>query len=106
MAADNHPGDQGVAVSTVAAATLKNVGGLITTEALVTAAGVQYSFVLTNPLITAKSLVFVTVNNGTNTTLGLAVNEVIPGAGTCTIKIKNTNAGALNGTIVIGFMVF
>lgn len=106
MAADNHPGDQGKATSTAAAATINNVGGVITTEALVTATGVQYAFVLTNTLITASSLVFVSVKNGTNTTLGLVVNEVTPAAGSATIRIKNTNAGALNGTIVISFIVF
>lgn len=106
MASDNHPGDQGVAVSTAAAATVNNVGGVITTEALATATGVQYSFTLTNTLIKANSLVFVSVKNGTNTTLGLAVNEVTPAAGSAVIKIKNTNAGALNGTIVISFIVF
>lgn len=106
MAADNHPGDQGSAVSVAAAATVHNVGGNITTEALVTATGVQYSFTLTNRLITPTSLVFVSVKNGTNTTLGLAVNEVTPAAGSAVIKIKNTNAGALNGTVVISFIVF
>jgi hypothetical protein len=106
MAFDNHPGDQGSATSTAAAATINHVGGVITTEALATATGVEYSFALTNTLIKATSLVFVSVYNGTNTTAGLTVCEVTPAAGSCNIKIKNTNAGALNGTIVISFIVF
>jgi hypothetical protein len=106
MAFDHHPGDQASATSTAAAATINHFGGVITTEALVTAAGAMYTFALTNSLITAKSVVMVSVASGTNTTAGLMVSEVIPAAGSASIKIKNTNAGALNGTLVISFMVF
>ena len=98
-------GDEGTATSTVHAATVNNNDGVITTEALTTAAGAQYVFTLTNNNITPNSIVCVEVWNGTNTSAGLTVNEVTPAAGSCTINIKNTNASALNGTIKIGFSI-
>ena len=101
-----NPGDDGYATSTAAAATVNNTGGQITTEDLTTAAGAEYSLVLTNANIKAKSVVLVSVAPGTNTTAGLVVAEVIPANGSATIKIKNTHASAaLNGTIVISFFV-
>jgi hypothetical protein len=101
----NQLGDFGTGTSTAAAATVNNASGSITTESLATAAGAFYTFVLTNGLITAQSVIAVTVASGTNTTAGLMVSEVVPAAGSATIKIKNTNAGALNGTIVINYAV-
>lgn len=102
-----NPGDaQYGIVSTVHAATVNHQAGVIQTEALSTAAGAQYTFTLTNNNIIANSIVMVEAWNGTNTSVGLTVNEVTPAAGSCTILIKNTNASALNGTIMIGFAVF
>lgn len=102
-----NPGDTSVGnVSTVHAATVNHDAGVITTESLSTAAGAQYTFTLTNNQITANSIVSVDVWSGTNTTLGLVVNEVTPAAGSCVILIKNSHASsALNGTIVIGFAI-
>ena len=102
---DTHPGDDQDGTSTAAAATINHASGQIVTESLATAAGAFYTFVLTNNLVTADSVVMVSVYSGTNTTAGLMVSEVIPAAGQVTIKIKNTNASALNGTIVITFNV-
>lgn len=93
------------ATAAAAAATLNSGYGVITSEALVTAAGAFYSLTLTNSAIAATDIVLVTVNHGTNTTQGLAVGKVAPAAGSVVIDIKNTNAGALNGTIKIGFVV-
>jgi hypothetical protein len=102
---DLHPGDKGTGVSTAAAATLNNCAGTITTEALATVAAAFYTFVLTNSLIQADSVVMVSVSSGTNTTQGLLVHEVTPVAGSATIKIKNNAAVALNGTIIIAYHV-
>lgn len=98
-------GDTGFATSTVHAATINNDSGVITTEALSTAAGAQYTFTLTNNQMTANSIVSVDVWNGTNTSVGLTVNEVTPAAGSCVILVKNTNASALNGTIKIAYAI-
>lgn len=97
----------GTATSTAAAATINNQVGLVTTEALVTAAAATYTFTLTNSLINASSIVLVTVGKGTATTGEPAVHFVTPAAGSAVISIRNdAAAAALNGTIKIGFVVF
>lgn len=93
-------------VSTSAAATVSAQTGVITTEALSTAAGSTYTMTLTNTLITASSIVLVTVGKGTATAGEPVVQFVTPAAGTCVILIRNVAAAAaLNGTIKIGFAV-
>ena len=96
--------DNGAATAVAGAATLNQSAGVITSESLVTAFGADYVLTLTNSQIAAADLVFVSVNNGTNSTEGLAVNRVTPAAGSVAIRIRNTNvATALNGTIKISF---
>ncbi len=96
----------GTATSTAAAATINAQTGLITTEALTTAAAATYTFTLTNAAITANSIVLVTVGKGTATAGEPAVHFVTPAAGSCVILIRNdAAAAALNGTIKIGFKV-
>ena len=98
--------DNGLATAVAGAATLNQSAGVVTSEALVTAFGADYVLTLTNSQVAAADLVFVSVNNGTNTTEGLAVNRVTPAAGSVAIRIRNTNAAAaLNGTIKISFQV-
>jgi hypothetical protein len=99
------PGDSLSAAATAGAATCNSVSGKITSEALTTAADAEYVLTLTNSLITASSMVFASVANGTNTTEGIVVQRVQPGSSSVVIRVKNTNAGALNGTIVVSFMV-
>lgn len=97
----------GTATSTAGAATVNTQVGVITTEALVTAAAATYTFTLTNSLIQANSVVLVTVGKGTATTGEPAVHFVTPAAGSAVILIRNdAAAAALNGTIKIGFTVF
>lgn len=96
----------GTATSTAGAATVGNQAGLITTESLTTAAGSTYTMTLTNALITANSLVFVTVAKGSATTGEPVVQFVTPAAGSAVILIRNVAAAAaLNGTIKIGFYI-
>lgn len=98
--------DSGTATATGGAATLSKMAGVITSEALTTAAGADYTLTLTNTVIAAADLVFATVQTGSNTTVGLVVHEVTPGAGSATIKIRNQHASAaLDGTIKISFLV-
>lgn len=97
----------GTGTSTAAAATVNTQVGVVTTEALVTAAAATYSFTLTNSLIKATSVVLVSVGKGTATTGEPAVHFVTPAAGSAVIAIRNdAAAAALNGTITIGFVVF
>ena len=97
----------GTGTSTAGAATVGTQSGVITTEALVTAAGSTYTFTLTNSLINANSVVLVTVGKGTATAGEPVVQFVTPAAGSAVILIRNNAAAAaLNGTIKIGYLVF
>lgn len=101
-------GDAGTitATATAGAATLNKLSGVVTSEALTTAAGSSYTLTLTNSKIAATSRVFASVQNGTNTRTNLQVGAITPGAGSCTIDVANREASnALNGTIKIGFLV-
>jgi hypothetical protein len=98
-----NPGDDASAVSTAGAATVNHTGGTITTEALVTAAGADYSFTLTNAVISPSSVVFISVGNGTNTTPGAYAHSVQVGNGQVTFKVRNPAAVALNGTLILMF---
>jgi hypothetical protein len=99
------PGDSLTASATAGAATCNSVSGKITSEALTTADGAEYVLTLTNSAVAAASMVFASVANGTNTAEGLVVQRVQPAAGSVVIRVKNTSGGALDGTIVVSFMV-
>lgn len=108
MGASNvNPSDNGFATSTAAAATNHHTATGITTEALTTVAGADYTFTLTDNVIAANSLVFVSVTNGTNTTLYPVVHSIQPAAGSVVFKVRNAHATvALNGTLVLNVIVF
>jgi hypothetical protein len=92
--------------STVHAATLNTVAGMITTEALTTAAGATYTFTLTNSLLVAGAAApQVQVKSGTNTQGGYQVTSVVNATGSTVISILNTGTTAFNGTILIGFHI-
>lgn len=98
--------DSGLATAVAGAATLHRMAGVVTSEALVTASGADYTLTLTNNKIAAGDLVLVTLDNGTNTIGPVTVNRITPSAGQVVILCRNSNAGALNGTIKIGFVSF
>lgn len=97
----------GTVTAASAAATLNAQAGVITSEALTTAQNAFYTLVLTNNKIAATSLVFATVEDGSNTQGTPMIGQVKPGAGTCTIEVINKHATseALNGTLKIRFFV-
>lgn len=97
----------GTATASAGAATLNGVSGKITTEALTTAQNAFYTLTLTNSSIAAADGLIVTVGNGTNTQGTPMVATATPGAGTATILIQNKHASAqaLNGTLIISFLV-
>lgn len=98
--------EQNTATAAAGAATLNGTAGKVTTEALTTAAGAAYTLTLTNSKIGANDSVFVTVDNGTNTTAGIEVGRVTPSAGQVVILVWNRHAAdALDGTLKIGFLV-
>lgn len=100
-------GDFGTATSTAGAATVNHTEGQITTESLSTAQNADYSFTLTNNCIYAGSIVIVQAVNGTNTTAPIYAHSVVPAAGSATFKVRNAcaTATALNGTILLNFVV-
>lgn len=97
--------DSTTATAAAGAATLSKMAGVITSEALTTAAGADYVLTITNTLAAAGDLCWASVDNGTNTTEGACVTRVTVGAGTITIRVRNLHASAaLNGTVKISFL--
>jgi hypothetical protein len=87
-------------------ATLNKTSGKITTGALSTAAAATHVLTLTNSAIEAGDTVLVTVGKGTATTGTPTVADVTPGAGSVVITLQNIHASAaINGTLVVGFLV-
>lgn len=87
------------------AVTASGNAGVITTSALTAAAGATYSITWTNTLITATSVIGLTIQGGTNTVFSIQFS-CVPGAGSATLVIRNIGpTDALNGTILIGYTV-
>ncbi len=88
------------------AVTASGMAGAITTSSLTTAGAGSYAITWTNTFISSTSTVLLTIAGGTNTTENITL-KVIPGSGTATLTIyNNTAATALNGTIIISYLVF
>lgn len=97
--------ESGAATATAGAATLATQTGAITSEAITTAAGANYTLTLTNSKITALSTVVASVAFGTSTTGDPGILRVTPAAGSVVIIVRNhASAAALNGTIVVSFI--
>lgn len=89
------------------AVTLAARQGKITTEALTTAQNANYTLTITNSLIAAADIVMVSLAYGTNSAGLPIVQRVTPAAGSVVIVIANKidTATALNGTLVVSFLV-
>jgi hypothetical protein len=112
LTASGNIGYPTTANATAGATTLHAESGVVTSEALTTAAGSSYTLTLTNQLMAASSRVQVSVSRGTEAdSLSYQVQEVRPAAASCVIVIKNTgsvafgDAGAGGGTIKIAFTI-
>lgn len=93
--------------TTTATATLNNMAGNVTSASLTTAAGGTYTLTLTNSNIAVGDQVMVDVGNGTNSGGQPTVANVTPGAGQVVVVVQNIHGTtALNGTIIIAFVVF
>lgn len=95
------------ASASAGAATANAAAAIITSEALTTAAGSQYTLTLTNSLInfTGSNGDIVTADawNGTSTTGTPSVATCTPGVGSVVVVVQNIHASApFNGTIKIG----
>lgn len=94
------------ATATSGAATLDKSAGVITSEALSTAAGASYTLTLTDSQIAAADQVYASVRYGTSTTGTPSVTKITPAAGSVVIVVQNVHASAaLNGTLKISFFV-
>ncbi len=95
------------AAATGGAATLNKSSGVVTSEALTTAAGASYTLTLANTKVAAADLPFASVKNGTNTQGTPTITTVNPNANQLVIGVKNVHASeAFNGTIEISFVNF
>lgn len=100
-------GSTKTATASAGAATLNMPSGKITSEALTTAQDASYTLTLTNSQIAAADIVLVSVANGDNTQGTTVVTKVTPAAGSVVIIVTNKHASAqaLNGTLVVSFLV-
>jgi hypothetical protein len=100
--------DAGTASGSGGASTLSKMSGKITTESLTTAQNAKYTHTITNTKIAATDIVMVSIANGTNSQGTPLIERVTPAAGSVAIVIanKHDSAQALNGTLVISFVVF
>ena len=93
------------ATATAGAATLNKNSGVITSEALTTAAVATYTLTLTNSAITATDQVFASVNRGAGTGGTPTIASVAPGTGSVVIVVQNIHASAaFNAAIKIAFV--
>lgn len=87
------------------AGTLSKRMGLITTEALTTAAGAAVTLTITNVLCVATDIIRVWRQGGTSDE-GTEIFYGIPGAGSFTILLENRHASAaFDGTFIFGFEI-
>lgn len=95
------------ATATGGAATLNAPSGKVTSAALTTAQNAFYTLTLTNSSVAAADKVFASVANGTNSQGTPMVEKITPAAGSVVIRIvnKHATAEALNGTLVVSFLV-
>lgn len=96
------------ATASAGAATLAKFAGVITSEALTTAAAAAYTLVITTTAIgvAAADQAYASVANGTNTQGVPVVTRVTCGVNTVTVVVTNLHASeALNGTLKIAYHV-
>lgn len=96
------------ATASAGAATLAKYAGVVTSEALTTAAAAAYTLTITTTAlgVAAADMVFASVANGTNTQGVPVVTTAVCGVNTVTIVVTNLHASqALNGTLKISYEV-
>jgi len=87
------------------AGVMSTLAGVITTEALTTAAGDGQDLTITNTLCTTASIILVTRNGGTSTG-GTPIIKAVPGNGSYVITLDNKHASAaFDGTFILGVLI-
>jgi hypothetical protein len=99
--------DKSTGAETSHAVTIDAQAGVITTSALTTAGGSSYLVTLTDSKIVGTgSVIVASVAGGTNTTKNITVESKCTAAHTATLTIYNNTAStALNGTVIINFVI-
>lgn len=99
--------DKGTGIEASNAVTINHQSGTITTSSLTTAASGSYTITLTNSLILSSSnLILTSIGNGSNTITAINLKSYCSAANTAVIVINNNNLlSALNGTVVINFLI-
>lgn len=98
---------QQVTASAAGVAAVNGDAAIVTTASLTTAAAATYTLSLYSGLITTKSIVMVSVGNGTNSAGSPDLFTVTVTNGLATIVVDNAHAtAAFNGTLVISVIVF
>ena len=97
----------GTGTAATAAVTINDWCGLITTEALTTAQNAIATVTLTNSKVAVGDLVFWSIGDGTNTQGTPMMMQATVSANTVVFEIvnKHASAEALNGTLLIRFMI-
>jgi hypothetical protein len=94
------------ATATAGAATCHSSIGVVTSEALTTAAAGTYALTVTNNQVDANTLVFVQLANGTNSAGAPTVTTATAGNGSFLVIVRNNHASIqLNGTLKFQFML-
>lgn len=93
------------ATATAGAATLSTTYGVVTSEAITTAAGSTYTLTLTNTTVATTSKVQAAAYLGAGTAGALQIVSITPAAGSVVIVVKNVGTAALNAAIKIAFQV-
>lgn len=97
------------ASATAGAATLNQPSGVITSEALTTAAAgaATYTLTITNSQVIATDIIQVTLGFGTNTAGTPVLVSAVAAAGSIVCKVMNAHpTNALNGTLTFAFVVW
>lgn len=85
-------------------ATLNRVAGIITTDAITTAAAASHVLTLTNNRAAAGDIVLATWQGGTDTA-GFPIIKAVASAGAITFTIGNDGADAFAGNIKIAYLL-
>lgn len=97
------------ASATAGAATLSQPSGIVTSEALTTAAAgaATYTLTITNTCVLATDIIQCTLGFGTNTAGTPVLVSAVAAAGSIVCKVMNAHpSAALNGTLTFQFVIW
>jgi hypothetical protein len=97
--------DSGTVTLVSNAGTVSKMAGVITSEALTTAAGASQALTITNTLCASTSIILVTRSGGTSAG-GTPIIKAVPGSGSFVITLDNKHASAaFDGTFILSYLL-